>query len=325
MNPFSWFLLLALDQQSRCRLPWRLQAEVLLEVIIGDLKTFKTFPVEENISFDFFRVTFKWDAAMWGFKGYKPLEQFLGPQPWAATTFRKTVFLWKQNMPYSWVTYASFVPGLIDITTDRVLHLRMSSSRVGHIDQSTARQNPPGKDYDLLYCSCFRKDIQTCQLGLEIKQYIWHGTNSFIFFKRTPKVRVVFVPSLLDIVQCLPSVELLVPSYASQIGKPSSNYSVLFGVANLAASWRARLARWVPGSRGRECLDTAEYLQTIFYCEISIENQSDWWQPSCLVKLWGAKWWYSTPVWCWKLVPQQQPSENSVSTRLCAVTSFFVS
>ena len=95
------------------------------------------------------------------------------------------------------------------------------------------------------------------------------------FFQRTPKVRVVFVPSLLDIVQCLPSVELLVPSYASQIGKPSSNYSVLFGVANLAASWRARLARWVPGSRGRECLDTAEYLQTIFYCEISIENQSD--------------------------------------------------
>ena len=112
-------------------------------------------------------------------------------------------------MPHSWVTYTSFVPGLIDITTDRVLHLRMSSSRVGHIDQSTARQKPPGKDSDLLYCSCFWKDIQLCHLGLKIEQYIMIP----IYF-RNPKVRVVFVPSLLDIVQCLRSVELLVPSYA---------------------------------------------------------------------------------------------------------------
>lgn len=225
-------------------------------------------------------------------------------------------------MPYFWVTCTSFVP-----TTDRVLRFRMSSSRVGHIDQSTARQKPPGKDYDLLYCSCFWKDIQTCHLGLEIKQYMTWYPQFYIFLKE-PRKSVLF--SCLHFwTVCNVFLQLNYLCQAMllrvQIGKPSSNFSVLFGVANSAASWRARLARWVPGSLGREGLDTAEYLQTIFYCEILIENQSDWWQPSCLVKLWGAKWWYSTPIWCWKLVPQQQPSENSVSTRLCAVTSFFVS
>ena len=123
--------------------------------------------------------------------------QTLGTVSWPAAmsshNLRKTAFLWKQNMPHSWVTYTSFVPGLIDITTDRVLHLRMSSSRVGHIDQSTARQKPPGKDYDLLYCSCFCKDIQTCQLGLEIKQYMtWSWYPQFYIFLKEPRKSALF-------------------------------------------------------------------------------------------------------------------------------------